>query len=160
MKTKILISIIFAFSLVITSCTKSSSEYVPTTANVDGSYIYNSTSTYYNTLNEEDFKGASSGFLDIYSATLTITPNIGWGYTLQISNLVYHGDTITFSIPMQQITVNNNTFNVTGNNNIPVGNYGSFDGFYTSNKIYFAYKSSNVETFEWVETESEGTKKN
>lgn len=153
------ISLILLF---LSSCTKDTVETIPT-RNLDGDYFYTSNSTYYSSNNTIDREIISQGGIYVYSnssISIEVYPNIGYSFTIEGSNLQNHGDTTTFTISMQQIIIYDEIFNLTGTNSVDLDSLGEFDGYFTNNKIVFAYKSYNAKNYEWVETKTEADKRN
>ena len=138
------------------------SEEVPKN-NPTGDYLYSSNSTYYSSTDKVEYEGTNQGSLliDNYTSYLYIyiTPNIGYSFEIQASNLDYKPEAklTTFRISTQQIYLKDKTFNLGGANGIEVldtlGNViGNYDGYFTADSVVFAYKSTNIENFEWTET--------
>lgn len=161
-------SFIIVLAFIVTSCSSGEVDLVPTNP-PQGDYFYTSTSDYYLGNGTMDKEATSQGSMRLDQngsyTVLNITPNLGYSYSISISNLVNHGDTTTFRISMQQIQIyganyDQITFNVTGTNSIPVANLGNYDGYYTNNKFVFAFKSTNIQTYDWVHTTTEATRRN
>lgn len=162
MKKFIYTSLSFLIILLIASCDKGDSEDIPT-SEIMGDYLYSSSSAYYDAMGLEKIKATSDGSLFIIQFTemsIEITPSIGYAFTFKATDIVNHGDTTTFRIRKQQISVNNNVFNLEGNNSVEVGSMGYYDGYYTDKKIVFAYRSINIETFDYAITRTEAIKRN
>ena len=162
MKINNILTALIVSIFILSSCTKDASETIPT-RNQDGDYTYSSSSTYYSNNNAVEHESISDG--ELYTTTsstidIQLYPNLGYPFIIEGSNLQVHGDTTTFNISVQQISIQNKTFTVRGAGSINVGSLGNFDGYFTNSKIVFAYKSSNIETYEWVETRTEAIKKN
>ncbi len=162
MKKIILISLSIVFGLLIMSCDKGDSVDIPT-SEVLGDYLYSSSSAYYDAMGLEKTKATSDGSLFIIQFTemsIEVTPSIGYAYTFKATDIVNHGDTTTFRIRKQQISVNNIIFNLEGNNSIDVGSIGYYDGYYTDKKIVFAYRSINIENLDYAITRTDAIKRN
>jgi len=166
MKKYILLSLVIGV-LLVSSCTSNKSDGMIPENNPSGDYLYVSSSKYYSSNDDLEYEGSSDGYMYVnwYSGNSTIdidiTPNIGYTYSIQGSNLEQHGDTTTFRISAQTITIGNSQFNVRGTNGVAVPNLGNYDGYYVQDKkIVYAFKSSNIENYESTETSTEGTKRN
>jgi hypothetical protein len=152
-----------------TSCDKGG-ELAPLPSNdPSGDYFYKGESNYYNSDGSLDFNGTTAGSLSTIlnlnskSISISILPNIGYSYIIQGSNLEVHGDTTTFRIVRQQITIGssyNQTFNLEGTNGIKVGNLGYYDGFFTSKEIQLHYRSINIESLDYVKSHLVAKKRN
>jgi len=161
-------SIIIVLAFIVTSCSTGEIDIVPTNPQ-QGDYFYTSTSNYYLGNGTKEKEAVSQGSMSVNNSgsgiLLYITPNLGYSYIITINNLEVHGDTTTFRISMQQIQIQSNssdlnTFNLTGTNSIPVGNLGNYDGYFTNEKFVFAFKSTNITSYDWVHTTTEATKRN
>ncbi len=168
MKKYVLLSLVFIAAL-LSSCQKSYSDNeIPTNDNnPSGDYLYSSNSKYYSGEDQIEYEGLSKGNMHVNwtsgntTMSIQITPNIGYSYSILASNLENHGDTTTFRISAQTVTIQNETFNLRGTNAIDVPNIGKYDGYFIQNKqIVYAYKSSNIENYEFTETTTEGNKRN
>lgn len=169
MKRILNIIIITTLAIFISSCTKnydSTSSYEATYSNnPTGDYEYSGTSKYSASNNNNNITELiSTGRMSVSlnnSIHISITPNIGHSYSIEASNLESHNDTTTFRIPIQQINLENQRFNLSGTNSISVGNLGNYDGYFISGKkIVFGYTSTNIDNYDKAETELEGTYRN
>jgi len=160
MKNIAFIALVIMIGL-LTSCDKGD-ELAPLPKNdPSGDYFYTGESDYYNSDGNLDFNGTTAGSLSIVvslnsqTISISILPNVGYSYIIHGSNLEAHGDTTTFRIVRQQVTIGSSylqTFNLEGTNGIKVGNLGYYDGFFTSNSIQLHYRSINIESLDFVKT--------
>jgi len=166
MKTYIYLAAV-TLLFIASSCTKSGYDDQPPINNPSGDYSYTSTSKYYSNINKLEYEGISLGNLYVNwyeyddNVFIAVTPNIGYSYTIKADNLTAHGDTTTFRINSQVIYLNESQFNLRGTNSITVGDLGNFDGYFIKDKqIEYAFRSSNIESYEITETSTIGTKRN
>ena len=166
MKKNILFSLIFAL-ITISSCSIKDSDAPIPINDPSGDYLYISNSKYFSSEGKIEHEGASDGsmYVQWYSGNtnidIQITPNIGYSYNIRGTNLQTHGDTTTFRISTQTVSINDQKFNLRGTNGIDVPNLGNYDGYYIKDSlIIYAFKSSNIENYESTETYTEGTKRN
>ncbi|MCK5857293.1 MAG: hypothetical protein KAG64_07380 [Bacteroidales bacterium] len=160
---------LFAFIILLaisSSCGKDDDSDLIPKNDPTGDYLYSGQSQYFNSDGTLDFKGETSGSIyaniDIVGSNISIQilPSIGYQYNIRCTNLEHHGDTTTFRISRQQVTLLEETFSIEGTNNIQVGGYGLYDGYYTSKKIFFQYRSINSTTYDYSKTFIEATKRN
>ncbi len=171
MKKYIIFSLSIILALLFVSCDQGDiSEEVPKN-NPTGDYLYTSNSIYYSSTDKVEYEGINQGSLLVDNYTsymyIYITPNIGYSFEIQASNLDYKPEAklTTFRISTQQLYLKDKVFNLGGTNGIPVfdtleNSIGDFDGYFTADSIVFAYKSANVENFEWTETLTKAVARN
>jgi len=104
------------------------------------------------------------------SGYMTVTPISGWSYEIVATNYVERelsdGTIVTtFTIGTQQEYVSDYDFTIIGTNGISLYDsdstlIGAFDGYMTDTKVYFEYKSTNLDDQTWVTTKIEATKRN
>jgi hypothetical protein len=167
--------IYLAALIAITSCSTEDSFNIPKGGGV-GDYDYTSTTIYYDQNNNEINTGGNYGVVNYFSTSdFTVTPLLGWEYSLRFSNLqVYTLSTgqqvTTFSIGIQDESIygNNETssFRIKGTKSIELRDpngiyYGSFDGLIdVDGTILCEFESFNVDTYKKVKTKIEATSSN
>ena len=136
------IGLLFAFiTLTAFQCAKE--EPVPE-FNPQGDFVYESHSDYTDNNDPMDYIisfGELDLILDYNKAIFEITPNSGFPFSIIAINLKTQGDTTTFDIYRQRVTVHDKQFDIYGTENIQCGSFGKFDGFFTDNDVVFEYKS-------------------
>ena len=136
------IGLLFAFiTLTAFQCAKEEPvpEFIP-----QGDFVYESHSDYTDNNDPMDYT-ISFGELDLVleynRAIFKMTPNSGFPFSIIAINLKTQGDTTTFDIYHQTITIHDEQFDIYGTENIQCGSFGKFDGFFTENSVVFEYKS-------------------
>ena len=160
---KKILYIISIISIVLVSCSKKEGDDLPIN-DPTGSYFYESNSTYYTPQQKIKFVGSAEGGVSVIDTiegfNIEITPYFGYQYSIKANNLKIFGDITVFSIPTQQLNLENNSYNLFGTNDVNIPNTGFYDGYITSDSLILKYRSNNTKTFEYVETKIMARKKN
>jgi len=166
MKATIKILSLFVLALIVSSCGKGEEMETLPENGISGDYLYESSSKYYDSDGQFDRDITSSGsiFLKVNitnsSINLEVKPKYGYIYNVECNNLQHHGDTTTFRISRQEISIDDQLFSVEGTNGIDVGSLGMYDGYYAGDKVYLQYRSINTTTFDVAKTSIEAVKRN
>ena len=164
MKSSIIIFTLVTFVIMISSCTKRDDMETLPKNSINGDYLYESNSKYYKSDGQFDTEITSNGsiFMKLNSSVLYIEvrPSIGYIYQVHCNNIQHHGDTTTFRINRQEISIGDQLFSLQGSNELSVGSFGYHDGYYTGKKVYFKYRSLNTSSLDIAKTYIVATKRN
>ena len=134
--------------------------------NPTGNYNYTGHSKYFHSTGTLDYQTDISGSANIqYGQTgntidIYVIPMIGYEYQIKGTNLKQHGDTTTFSIGRQQVTILARTFTFEGTNGVSVGNLGNYDGYFTTKSFHLQYHSVNLGDLTTTDTYIDAIKRN
>jgi len=164
MKSIIKLFTLITFVITISSCGKGNEMEALPENSANGDYLYESHSKYYHSDGQFDTEITSNGSIYLKSSNsmlfIDIRPSIGYTYQLQCNNVQHHGDTTTFRITQQEISMGEQLFSLEGTNDLSVGSFGMHDGYYTGKKVYFKYRSINKLSLEIAKTSIIATKRN